>query len=359
MSVSRRCATTPVSRLALVALLAAGPMAAHGAAASQAPAPSPRQGEPVPAAPKTPEAASAVPETAATVPKGMEGLALQVALDRAGFSPGVLDGRPGRNTREALGRFQQARGLTASGTLDEATREALGGPAPTVTYTLTAEDLAGPYVARIPDDMMEKRTLEALAYTSVAEMLAERFHTTPQLLARLNPKMAWKAGQTLQVPNVDPFVPPAQTETRKVNPPAADQTADVRVSKASGVLTVRGTDGAVLFSAPVTSGSEHDPLPLGTWKVTAVYLRPVFNYNPDLFWDADPSHGKAKLPAGPNNPVGLVWIDLDKEHYGLHGTPEPSRIGVSQSHGCVRLTNWDALKVASLVKTGTPVIFEP
>jgi lipoprotein-anchoring transpeptidase ErfK/SrfK len=288
-----------------------------------------------------------------------DGLALQVALDRAGFSPGVIDGQAGARTRQALQRFQEARGLSATGVADEATRQALGGDPPLVAYVLTDADIAGPYVTQIPEDMMEKRTLDALAYTSAAEMLAERFHTTPRLIARLNRGMTWTAGQPVHVPNVEPFIVPARTEARKASPPTADAVADVRVSKAGGVLMVRGTDGRVLFSAPVTSGSEHDPLPIGQWKVTAVYLRPVFNYNPALFWDADPSHAKAKLPAGPNNPVGVVWIDLDKEHYGLHGTPEPSTVGVTQSHGCVRLTNWDAMRLASLVKTGTPVLFEP
>jgi lipoprotein-anchoring transpeptidase ErfK/SrfK len=117
----------------------------------------------------------------------------------------------------------------------------------------------------------------------------------------------------------------------------------------------RGND--VLFFAPVSAGSEHDPLPLGEWKVNAVARNPSFNYNPDLFWDADPEHSKAKIPAGPNNPVGRVWIDLSKEHYGIHGTPEPRMIGRSFSHGCVRLTNWDALTLASLVDKGTPVLF--
>jgi lipoprotein-anchoring transpeptidase ErfK/SrfK len=295
----------------------------------------------------------------AAAPPPPAGLSLQVSLDRAGFSPGTIDGAPGRNTRAALQRFQEARGLQPSGTLDDATRQALPADPALTAYTLTEEDLAGPFVDRIPDDMMEKRTLEVLAYTSPAEMLAERFHTTPRLIARLNPALQWQAGAVLQVPNVEPFVVPAVTETRNANPPDADRVAEVRVSRQAGALLVRGVDGKVLFSAPVTSGSEHDPLPLGTWKVTAVYLRPVFNYSPELFWDADPSHGKAKLPAGPNNPVGVVWIDLDKEHYGLHGTPEPERVGVSQSHGCVRLTNWDAMRVAALVKTGTSVIFEP
>ncbi len=110
--------------------------------------------------------------------------------------------------------------------------------------------------------------------------------------------------------------------------------------------------------APVTSGSEHDPLPIGQWKVLSVNWMPPFSYNPDLFWDADPSHTKARIKPGPNNPVGAVWIDIDKEHYGIHGTPEPSKVGHTQSHGCVRLTNWDAARLAALVAPGTPVIFK-
>jgi lipoprotein-anchoring transpeptidase ErfK/SrfK len=355
--------TTCVRLSGPVVVMAWLAVAASVSASAQGPPPAPATSPatPTPQSPPTGAPAPTGPgaTTPAPLPSGQDGIALQAALDRAGFSPGIIDGQPGQNTRKALQHFQQARGLQGTGTLDDATRKALGSEPPVMAYTVTPEDAAGPYVAGIPDDMMEKRTLQVLAYTSPAEMLAERFHTTPQLLARLNPKISWEAGAVLQVPNVPPFVVPTTTEARKTNPPEADQVADVRVSKAAGTLVVRGVDGRVVFSAPVTSGSEHDPLPIGQWKVTAVYLRPVFNYNPDLFWDADPSHAKAKLPPGPNNPVGLVWIDLDKEHYGLHGTPEPSRIGVSQSHGCVRLTNWDAVRVASLVKIGTPVLFEP
>ena len=117
--------------------------------------------------------------------------------------------------------------------------------------------------------------------------------------------------------------------------------------------------GSVVLYAPVTVGSSNDPLPIGDWKVTGVQRDPVFHYNPDLFWDADPSHAKAKIPAGPNNPVGVVWVDLSRPHYGLHGSPEPSRIGHTESHGCVRLTNWDALRVAALVAPGTKVAFRP
>ena len=142
-------------------------------------------------------------------------------------------------------------------------------------------------------------------------------------------------------------------------PPADAASADItiQVSKEESSLRATRPDGTLVFYAPVSSGSTHDPLPPGDFKVLGVGWRPVFNYNPDLFWDAKPADEKAKIPAGPNNPVGVVWISLSLEHYGLHGTPEPANIGHTESHGCVRLTNWDAARVASLVKPGTPVQF--
>src|SRR6185295_8879081 len=183
--------------------------------------------------------------------------------------------------------------------------------------------------------------------TSILEMLGERFHASPDYLRRLNPGATFSAGDEVKMPN-----------TRR--PPAAADAGGVQVvvSKQAGTLTVE-RDGKVLFFAPVTSGSAHDPLPIGEWKVKGVSRDPVFRYNPDLFWDSDATAVKATIPAGPNNPVGVVWIDLDKPHYGLHGTPEPRTIGRTASHGCVRLTNWDAMTVAGLVKPGTPVLFRP
>ena len=141
------------------------------------------------------------------------------------------------------------------------------------------------------------------------------------------------------------------------SPSSADPGIVIYVTKATSSATVEDKSGKVLFHAPVTTGSEHDPLPIGTWKVTGVEWMPPFNYNPDLFWDADPSHAKTKIPPGPNNPVGVVWIDLSKEHYGIHGSPEPSKIGHTQSHGCIRLTNWDALRLAKWAQPGATVIF--
>jgi lipoprotein-anchoring transpeptidase ErfK/SrfK len=287
----------------------------------------------------------------ARVPVVSETVALQVMLDRANFSPGEIDGKSGVNLKHAVMAFQLAEKLPASGAADQATWERLqeksGDQRPLVTYTVTDADVAGPFTPDIPADLVEQSTLGMLGYRTPREALAERFHASEALLAQLNPSATFaKSGESLTVPNV----------AAAAAPPAAGPIT-VNVTKATSALTLEDGSGRVLFHAPVTSGSEHDPLPIGTWKVTGVQQNPTFYYNPALFWDANPSHSKAKLPAGPNNPVGTVWIDISKEHYGIHGTPTPSTIGHVESHGCVRLTNWDAQRVAALVRPGTKVVF--
>jgi lipoprotein-anchoring transpeptidase ErfK/SrfK len=174
----------------------------------------------------------------------------------------------------------------------------------------------------------------------------------------LNDGVHFAAGETVRVPNVERFAPPPYSGARR--PEDTPKTAAMRivVDKETSSLTAFDEQGKPILHAPVTTGSEHDPLPIGEWKVTEVYYLPQFNYNPELFWDAEPTHSKAKIAPGPNNPVGVVWIEIDKAHYGLHGTPEPSKVGHLSSHGCVRLTNWDVLRVAALVRRDTPVIFQ-
>lgn len=281
------------------------------------------------------DATGAAPSPAAT-------LRLQVLLERARFSPGQIDGRRGGNTRTALAGFRARHGLGDDATLDAKTWAALTATAAPalVEYTVSAEDVAGPFV-EIPSDLMQQAGLDRLGYASAAEALGEKFHASPALLERLNPGIDLTApGTAIVVPNV-------------LDLPALPQAAQVVVDESDATVSLLDASGAKLAQFPATTGSAHDPLPIGEWTIKAVATDPTFHYNPELFWDADPSHAKATIAPGPNNPVGTVWIDLSKPHYGIHGTPEPALIGKTQSHGCIRLTNWSAQAVAQAVAPGT------
>ena len=331
---------------------------------------------PPPPAPGQAAQPAGATQPGALPPQALEALGMQVALDRAGFSPGAIDGSIGPSTKKALEAYRKANGG------DPQPAEPLTG------YEISDADAAGPFEPKIPSELPDQAKLKTLAYKDVVEMLAERFHTTPAALKKFNPAAKFVAREQISVPNVEPLSIPANGETqsepapKEKGKPAANSKPQqpvgtggraaapapvaaapakpdvvVTVSKATSALTVTDASGKTLFYAPVTTGSARDPLPIGEWKVNGVTVNPPFRYNPDLFWDADPTHDKALIKPGPNNPVGLVWIDLSKEHYGIHGSPEPSTIGRTESHGCVRLTNWDAVKLASLVKPGTKVVF--
>jgi lipoprotein-anchoring transpeptidase ErfK/SrfK len=271
---------------------------------------------------------------------------IQILLDRAHFSPGEIDGRYGDNLRNALTAYQTSRKLDQSGAGDPNTWKSLDMDTEPVlvSYSVTPEDVKGPF-EHVPESMMAKAEVKALGYESPLEELGERFHISPKLLDQLNSgKSVAQAGEEILVPN-----------TRHAALPPADR---VIVSKTRTTVTAIAADGTIVSQYPATIGSEHDPLPIGDWKVTVVQQNPWFNFNPSLFWDANSKDAKARIAPGPNNPVGVVWIGLSKEHYGIHGTAEPANIGHAESHGCIRLTNWDAEELSTIVQPGTPVILQ-
>jgi lipoprotein-anchoring transpeptidase ErfK/SrfK len=270
----------------------------------------------------------------------------QILLDRAHFSGGEIDGNFGLNLRKTVAAYQQDRQLSPTGIVDAATWAALNSDTAPVLmeYTITAEDEMGPFVT-IPTELMEQAKLPALGYSSPIEELAERFHVSPALLRALNAGADFtKPQQSLTVPNVL-MLPPGRA-------------ANVVVSKSESSVRAYDADGKLLAFYAATIGSQYDPLPVGEWRIRGVSRNPEFHYNSSLFWDAKSPDEKAVIQPGPNNPVGLVWIDLSKEHYGIHGTPEPSMIGHTTSHGCIRLTNWDAVELAAMVKPGTPAVLK-
>lgn len=324
-------------RWALAAVLASG-LLAHPAGAEER-------------ARLTPDAVNA----AAFSPERTRGLSatmvrLQVALDRARFSPGIIDGQAGENVDKAVAAFRAANGLGEGERLDQATWDKLieAQPEPALTeYTVTEADLRGPFTERIPARMEDMAELERVGYTGPEEALAERFHMDEDLLRALNPgRRVDQAGTVLVVANV-------RREGREGR--KADR---VEVDKGERSLRVLDREGGLLAFYPASIGSEEKPAPSGENAVRAVAENPTYTYNPDYNFKGVKAREKFTIPAGPNNPVGTVWIALNGEGYGIHGTPEPSKVGKAFSHGCVRLTNWDAEELAHMVSRGTKVVFK-
>lgn len=270
----------------------------------------------------------------------------QILMDRAHVSSGEIDGAWGHNLNFAIAAYRAAHELPPGNKIDAEMWAALNQDAAPalLTYTILPADVAGPF-EKVPADMKEKAKLKALNYESAQEGLAEKFHSSPELLVALNP------GKTFDTAGTEIFVPNVLTA-------APGKAASVVVNGTDLSVQALDANGKMLAFYPATVGSVHDPLPVGDWKVVSVSRNPVYNYDSDHFWDAKGDHAEAKIAPGPRNPVGVVWIALSKEHYGIHGTPAPKTIGHTQSHGCIRLTNWDAAQLASMVKAGTPAVLK-
>ncbi|MBW3534907.1 MAG: L,D-transpeptidase family protein, partial [Gemmatimonadetes bacterium] len=295
--------------------------------------------------------------------EGPSVLAVQVLLDRARFSPGVADGYWGKNTEKAVYWLQSERGMEATGVVDRATLDMLRGEAGsdgelTTRIRLTDALVSGPFVS-IPEGIYERAEMECLCYESLGEKLAERFHTTREVLSALNPGLeldALSAGEELVVPD---HGAPADSLTARDAGRDGTPVARIVVSDGGHYLHALAADGSILYHFPSTLGSDYAPSPTGDYAVNSIARDPTWHYQPELLTGEDPSRDDAIIPPGPNNPVGVVWIDLTKPHYGIHGTAAPSTIGYATSHGCVRLTNWDAAFLADRpgVESGTPVQF--
>lgn len=274
---------------------------------------------------------------------------VQVLLDRAGFSPGVTDGRLGENVVQAIKEYQRQKDLPVDGRLTEVLfdRLAAESSADVVSrYVLTEEDVAGPFTPSIPPGLAEQADLEALAYRSASELIAERFHMDEQFLLALNPGADFsRAGEEIHITN--PRRPPIQGEVARIEVDAEEK-----------AVRAYAEDGTLLAFYPATIGSSENPSPDGAMTVNGVARNPTYTYDPSrLDYANDTIRERLVIAAGPNNPVGAIWIDLSRDTYGIHGTPNPDIVGKNASNGCVRLTNWDVAHLAAAVRPGVEVEF--
>ena len=274
-------------------------------------------------------------------------LARQAALDRAGFSPGVIDGAAAAKTALAVREFQAAHGLPATGRCDARTLAALGVEhAPdTMEYRITAADLRD--IGPVPRGWKAKARADRLRYESLLALLAERGHCKPDVVRRLNPRVDWKklrAGDRVILPNVGPQR-------------AAEPVAAIEVDLAQKVVRAKDRQGRTVARFPCSIAKFAAKRPRGAARVTSVAFDPEYRFKPAMWPEVRGIKSSLRIPPGPRNPVGLCWIGLSLPGYGIHGTPNPELIGKTGSHGCIRLANWDAVRLGRMVQVGTSVRF--
>ncbi len=326
----------------------AGPAAPAPTPATAPAGAAPTAAKPQPAPAATPQIADAIPvPDAVTAPQRML-IRAEVLLDRAHFSPGVIDGTEGSNLKQAVSAYQAANDLQVDGAVSDALIAKLTATdtANSVKrYTIASEDLAGPFVAKLPTDFADLAKLDSPAYSGPVEELAERFHMDEGLLKALNPNADFsKAGTAITVAAVNDDKLPASV-------------TKIEVDKTKQAVRAYDDGGKLLASYPATVGSTERPAPTGTLTVRAVAPKPDYTFDPKRLTFGKKGQGKLTIKPGPNNPVGSTWIALSKATYGIHGTPDPKLVGKRASHGCVRLTNWDAHELGASVKAGAKVVF--
>lgn len=302
-------------------------------------------------APLTPEAINAVrfsrvsPASRTVDPVVLKA---EILLDRAHAPPGVIDGRYGSNFVKALRAFQEVRGLEVDGKLTRRVWDELGGDAAAAVfgaYTIRPEDVAGPFYPDLSPDYAEQAKLPDLGYRSAEEMFGERFHMDKKFLRAMNPGVDMgKAGNTIVVALVETL-------------PLSAQIDRIDVDKGKGQVLAYDADGMLVVAYPATIGSDELPSPSGNYVVRGIAPHPTYTYDPKKNFQQGKNTKKLILKPGPNNPVGAAFIALSKPTYGIHGTPDASKIDKTRSHGCVRLTNWNAQELAKMVMVGTPVNF--
>ena len=275
----------------------------------------------------------------------------QIELHRRGVSCGSVDGVTGPQTAAALRAFQRAHGLNETGTLSYETKMQLRLTATAfTTHVLSDEDVAT--LRRLPTSWLERSQQTALTHATVLELIAERYRASPRFIRALNPEVDWiaiEAGTAVNVPALGRVV-------------LAGRAAEIRIRLEARELEAFDANGRLLVHFPVSIARKVEKRPVGELRITVVVREPNYTFDPEVYPESEEARQlgrKLIIPPGPNNPVGRAWIGLNLPGYGIHGTPDPEKVGRTESHGCFRLANWDALALTNLVTTGLPVFVEP